>query len=318
VKTMVIVNPISGMGQGAKCGRMIAATKEKLDMFFTSPDKTALELAKEATEKNYERVIGVGGDGTLGEIADGLLGSGISLGIVPGGVGNDFSKGVGIPQNAEEALKVALHGQLLSIDLGEIDDKIFVNVASFGFDAKLVRHIPTLRKKYRFFPGVGLYLIALSRELFSHLDHPKIWVRFSEEKMSRMIGQHTTALVVSNGPQYGGMFKIAPDASLVDGLLDICWIEAMGKGKILTNLPKLLQGTHARVPEVSMARIPSLSIYSGVKLACQVDGEIFESKNEYHISVIHKALNVVVPQTLAPQLIKLERAIVKAPSLQPA
>ena len=318
MKTMVIVNPISGMGRGAKCGRMIVATKEKLDIFFTSPAKTAFELAREAVRKNYERVIGVGGDGTLGEIADGLLGSGIPLGITPAGVGNDFSKGVGIPQNAKEAFDVALHGQLLPIDLGKIDDKIFVNVASFGFDARLLRHIPALRKKYHFFPGAGLYLIALSRELFSHLDHPKIWMRFLEEETPRMFGQHTTALVIANGPQYGGMFKIAPDASLVDGLLDICWIKAMGKGKILINLPKVFQGTHTRIPEVSMSRIPSLTIYSGAKLACQVDGEIFESKNEYHISVIPKALNVVVPQTLAPQLIEPERVIVKAPSLQPA
>jgi YegS/Rv2252/BmrU family lipid kinase len=313
---MVIVNPVAGIGRGAKCGRMIAAVEEKLDIFFTSPVKTAFDLAQEATRGNYKRVIGVGGDGTLCGIANGLLGSDIPLGIIPAGVGNDFSKGVGIPQNAREALDVALHGQLLPIDLGRIDNKIFVNVVSFGFDARLVRHIPTLRKKYFFLPGEGLYLIALSRELLSRLDCPKIWMRLHEDRSPRIFGQHTTALVVSNGPQYGGMFKIAPDASLVDGLLDICWIEAMDKRKILINLPKVLQGIHTRIPEVSMFRIPSLSIHSATKLACQVDGEVFESKHEYHISVIPKALNVVVPQTLAPQLVKLERAKVKAPGLQ--
>ena len=318
MKTMVIVNPVSGMGRGARCGRMIAATKEKLDIFFTSPDKTAFDLAKEAVRKNYERVIGVGGDGTFGSIANGLLGSGIPLGLVPGGVGNDFSKGVGIPQNANKALEVALHGQLLPVDMGEIDGVGFINVASFGFDAQLIRHIPALRKKYRFLPGEGLYLIALSRELLSRLDYPKIWMRLHEDGSPKMFGHHTTALVISNGPQYGGMFKIAPDASLVDGLLDICWIEAMGKGKILTNLPKVIQGTHTRIPGVNMFRLPSLSIYSAVKLTCQVDGEVFESKNEYQFRVLPKALNVVVPQTLAPQLIEPERVIVKAPSLQPA
>ena len=318
MKTMVIVNPVSGMGRGAKCGRMIVAAEEKLDIFFTSPVKTASELAQEAVKKNYERVIGVGGDGTLGEIANGLLESGISLGIVPGGVGNDFSKGVGIPQNAKEAFDVALHGQLLLVDLGKINDKIFVNVVSFGFDAQLVRHIPTLRRKYRFFPGVGLYLIALSRELFSHLDHQKIWISFHEDGSPRMIGQQTTVLVITNGPQYGKWLKIAPGASLVDGFLDVCWIKAMDSGKILSSLPKIIQGIHTKLPEVSIFRIPSLSIYSAERLACQVDGEVFESKKEYHISVIPKALNVVVPQTLAPQLIEPERVIVKAPSLQPA
>lgn len=317
MRTMVIVNPVAGMGRGARCGKMIA-TKENLDVFFTAPAKTAFDLAREAARKNYERVIGVGGDGTLGQIANGLLGSDIPLGIIPVGVGNDFSKGVGIPQNSKEALGVALSGRSLPVDLGRVDDKIFINVVSFGLDAQLVRHIPTLRRKYCFLPGEGLYLIAFSRELLSLLDYPKIWVSFLEEKTPRMIGRETTALVIANGPQYGAMFKIAPDASLIDGLLDICWIKAMDRRKILVNLLRLLQGTHARIPEVSMFRLPSLSVYSAVKLACQVDGEVFEPKNEYHISVIPKALNIIVPRALAPQLIKPEGAKAKAPSLQPA
>lgn len=316
MKIMVIVNPVSGMGRGAKCGKAIAATKEKLDLFFTTPTRTAFELAREAVRESYERVIGVGGDGTLYEIANGLLGSDIPLGIIPAGIGNDFSKGVGIPQNTKDAIETALYGRLLRVDLGKIDDKVFVNVVSFGLDARLIRHIPALRKKYCFLPGEGLYLIALFRELLSFPDYPRIWMRFLEEKVPKMVGQDTTALVIANGPQYGGMFKIAPEASLVDGLLDICWIKAMDRRKILFNLLKVIRGTHTRIPEVSMFRIPSLTVYSATRLVCQVDGEVFESRNEYQIGVIPKALNVAVPQKLAPQLIEPERVNVMTPGLQ--
>jgi len=317
MKIMVIVNLTSGVGRGAKAGQEIARLLE-LDSVYTTPEKTAADIAKEAVKECYQRIIVVGGDGTLHEAANGLIGSDISMGIVPSGVGNDFSKALAIPQNTKEALHVALTGQVMPIDLGKIDDKYFINVVSFGIDAQLVQHIPELKKKHRLFPGEGMYLYALLKELFSPLDYPKIWVSFQEAGIPRTFGQYTTTLVISNGTQYGEKFKIAPQAIMDDGFLDICWIKKMGKTKILKSLPKLIHGTHFDLPEVQTYRLKSLTVHPETRVACQVDGETFDFKDEYHISVVPKSLNVVVPQKQGPQIIELERSKAKAPMLQPA
>ena len=318
MKIMVIVNPTSGVGRGAKAGKEIASYSENLDIFFTTPEKTATDFAKEAVKERYQRVIVVGGDGTLHEVANGLIGSDISMGIIPRGVGNDFSKALEIPQNTKEAFQVALTGQVIPIDLGKIDDKYFINVVSFGIDAQLVQYIPELKKKHRFFPGEGMYLYALLKQLSFPLDYPKMWITFKEVGIPKTFGQHTTTLVISNGTQYGEKFKIAPQAILDDGFLDICWIKKMDKAKILKALPKLIRGTHADLPEVQIYRLKSLTVHPETKVACQVDGETFDFKDEYSISVVPKALNVVVPQKQGPQIIEIERSEVRAPMLQPA
>ncbi len=311
MKVMAIVNPSSGVGRGARCGKEILKSGEKLDVVFTTLAKTATDFARQAVRENYQRVIGVGGDGTMCHIANGLAGSNIPLAVVPAGVGNDFSKALGIPQDTKTALATALAGKILPIDLGKIDDTYFVNVVSFGLDAQLTQHVPAMKKKYRFLPGEGLYLTALFRELCFHLEYPEIRMNFWDGRMNQTLTQPTTVLVISNGPQYGEMFKIAPGASLVDGLLDVCWIEKMNRAKILSNLPKILLGTHTKLPEVKMFKLISLAVSSPAKLACQIDGEIFDSAKAYHyIRVAPKALNVIVPQEkFVPQI--------KALTLQP-
>ena len=214
--------------------------------------------------------------------------------------------------------KIVISLRSATIDVGKIDDKYFINVVSFGIDAQLVQHIPELKKKYRFFPGQGMYLYALLKQLSFPLDYPKIWIRFQEVGIPRTFGQQTTTLVISNGTQYGGGFKIAPQAILDDGFLDICWIKKMSRVKILKSLPKLIRGTHLNLPEVQIYRLQSLTVHPETKVACQVDGEPLDFKDKYCIKVVPKALNVVVPQKQGPQIIELERFKARVPMLQPA
>jgi len=115
-------------------------------------------------------------------------------------------------------------------------------------------------------------------------------VRINNGKVERILG-----LVVTNGPQYGGMFKIAPRASFTDGLLDVCLIGEMDKLKLMENLPRVLNGTHDLLPEVKMGRTSSLVVSSFEELTCEVDGEIFDSKKEYIITAHPEALRVIVP-----------------------
>jgi len=309
-RVMVIVNPKSGMGKGARCTEEIRRIKEKvlktagkeLDLVksVAEGENSIQELIRRAKEENRKEVIVVGGDGAVNAAANILCGSNISLGIIPAGVGNDLSKGLLIPQSTKAALDVALFGKEIRIDLGLLDDKlVFVNVVSFGFDARIVQDIPTLKEKYRFLSGEWLYLVFLLRELSRRIEYPRISV-FSEDGTRppvKKLENNTLALVISNGPQYGGKFKIWPGASLTDGLLNVCWIAKMDKPRILWNLIKFLRGVHDSLPEVDMFTTDSLLVSSLTELTCQIDGEPYQSKKEYKISTLPRALKVKVPRT---------------------
>ena len=309
-RVMVIVNPKSGMGKGARCAEEIRRIKEKvlktagkeLDLVksVAEGENSIQELIRRAKEENRKEVIVVGGDGAVNAAANILCGSNISLGIIPAGVGNDLSKGLLIPQSTKAALDVALFGKEIRIDLGLLDDKlVFVNVVSFGLDARIIQDIPTLKEKYRLLPGEWLYLVSLLRELFRRIEYPRISV-FSEDGTrppAKKLENNTLALVISNGPQYGKMFKIWPGASLTDGLLNVCWIAKMDKPRILWNLIKFLRGVHDSLPEVDMFTTDSLLVSSLTELTCQIDGEPYQSKKEYKISILPRALKVKVPRT---------------------
>jgi diacylglycerol kinase (ATP) len=310
MKIAAIVNPTSGGGRGAKYGKMTEESGRGIDVFYTDlsadPPIKASDLAGKAFRAGYQLVIAVGGDGTVSEIAGVLAGTGIPLAVIAAGTGNDFSRGLGIPQKFGKALETALTGRRVAIDLGSINGRTFVNAASFGLDAKVLSRIPQLKNRSPL-SGKRLYLIALCREMFSPIEYPKIWLRFPGSEMTT--GQQTTVLVAANGPQYGAMFKIAPGASFTDGRLDVRWISRISKVKIVFNLPKLVLGTDLDIPEMSQFLVRSFSVHSETELFCQVDGEVFESKKEYYISCRPSSLEVVLPQKgLICQPVRMERA----------
>jgi len=295
-KFLLIVNQTSGLGRGRKCEkgireRSLKVNDKRIDVICSTRDgdNSIENLAKGAEKEGYSRVIVAGGDGSCYEAANGLVTNGIPLGIIPLGTGNDFSKGLKLPQSIEEAFWVAVSGKEVSVDLGMVNGRFFVNVVSFVFDAQIVRRIPELKKNLKIIPSKWLYSLALLESLTQSMNFPEITINNGKGK--RILG-----LVVTNGPQYGGMFKIAPRASLTDGLLDVCLIGEMNKLRLMKNLPKVLNGTHDLLPEVKMGRASSLVVSSFDELACEVDGEIFDSKKEYIITAHQKALRVIVPQ----------------------
>ncbi|MDD3399570.1 MAG: diacylglycerol kinase family lipid kinase [Candidatus Pacebacteria bacterium] len=293
MKIAAIVNPISGDGRGARCGKMIKESNRGIDVFETTLLQTAADLTWMALAKGYQMVIAAGGDGTVSEVAGVLAGSKIPLAVIPSGTGNDFSKGLGIPQNPREALETALCGKKIKIDAGTINGRVFINAASFGLDAKLTGRIPALKRSRFPFPGKLLYLIAFFQEMSQPIGYPEVEVHFQEK--GEIVSRRTTILVAANGPQYGAMFKIAPEASFTDGFLDICWIGKMRKKRILTNIHKVLMGTHLDLPETGLFRARSFTIRCDNELNCQVDGEVLESRKEYSIGCLPRALEVVIP-----------------------
>src|SRR5712691_8043988 len=148
MRSLVVVNPMAGKGKGARVWRSVSAMAAT-NCIMTERPGHARHLARNAAAEGIERVVAVGGDGTISEVANGLAGSNTALAIISAGTGNDCARNLGIPADPPAAARLALIGVQRAIDLGEIQTSrgrtYFVNVAGFGFDAEVaarVEHLP--------------------------------------------------------------------------------------------------------------------------------------------------------------------------------
>jgi len=175
-------------------------------------------------------------------------------------------------------------------------ENIFVNIVGFGLDAKIVKRALKI-KKFIFLPKKWLYLIALFCEIFFSFEFQKITATINNDSILKL-KKENLIFAVANGLQYGGNFKIAPEASFFDNKLDVCWISKTSKFRILYNFIKVIKGKHIELKEVSFFKAKSVSISSLKEIDCQVDGEVFPSKKDYYISLSSKKLKVRVPPFL--------------------
>lgn len=314
-RIMVISNLRSGLGKGKKYYQRLikwrdSLTKEKgievyLEITEKSGQKSAFNLAKLAIKEKYDLIISSGGDGTANEVANGVVGTNTPVLFLSAGSGNDFSKALRIPQEVDKALNLIFQGKLEAVDLGKVNERVFVNVFGVGFDAKVVEYAENLRKRWHFLPLVFLYLVALLRELLFKIEYLPLAVTIlrGRKPSERMIGR-VTLVAIANGPSCGGgIFRLAPRAYLRDGLLDICWVGKISRLRIFRFFPRVIKGNYLSLPEVktvSDGRLPqasSLVIASldNQNLPCQMDGEVLLPEKEYRISLLPKALKVLVP-----------------------
>jgi len=314
-KIMVIVNRRSGMGRGDKCLKEIVKWKKKIiaeedvaiDIQLTSAtgENNATNLANRSVIEDYDLIIGVGGDGTFHEIANALVGSGVPLGIVRAGNGNDFAKTFGIPCKTLDALSVTLTGNIVNIDVGSVNGKIFINSVGFGFNARIVRWAESFKRKHGYLiPNIGLYTAGFLLSLFSGFKYYELRMDlFGEKGCFNNIEELATLVSIANVPTSGGLFKLTPAASPEDGLLDICWVKRTSWLKIIVFLQKAMKGTHVCLPEIlkisdkRLLQASSITLHSAQKedFPCFADGEILPANNHYRIKIIPKSLKVIIP-----------------------
>ena len=303
MKHLFIINPAAGKG---KTLDYIAGIKEyfsgKNDIYFIETTRYpghGVELVKQYVSRDTFRVYAVGGDGTVNEVLNGIAGSDSSLAVIPAGCGNDFFKslvkyfaGKNPPEKQDlkdRLLEGLVNGSELTVDMGRINDRYFINIASLGFDAEVVYNSQKI-KKLPLVSGLFAYIISVFATLISYKRNPlKITIDGSTME------KNTLLVAVANGKYYGGGMQPAPSAEIDDGFLDICLIEYVGRMKIMKFLPKFVKGTHADIKEVSFHRCKSLSIFSKNKVAMNVDGEtgIIEGKADFEI--IPGGIKIVLP-----------------------
>jgi len=302
----LILNPAAGSGNGL---RKRAAIEQGLvsrgipyRLVMSEQRGQAIELARQAVEQGWERVIAAGGDGTVNEVINGLMdasqtaGSSPVLGVIPVGRGNDFCHAVGIPGDFEQALHTLLSTTIRTIDLGQVkgglfpSGRYFGNCVGVGFDA--VGTIEAAR-----LPRLGGFLsffLAVLKTIVVYHRAPQVRLVFDGEELTLPV----LMVSIMNGQRLGGGFWMAPDSQIDDGCFDLCIVRQVSRGRILSLIPHFMRGTQGSQPEVKTARAAKLLIEAvqGV-LPAQTDGEIICIEGtELEVEILPAALQVLVPR----------------------
>ncbi|UIL51463.1 MULTISPECIES: lipid kinase [Pantoea] len=233
-----------------------------------------------------DAVIVGGGDGTLNAAAPGLMQTGLPLGILPLGTANDFARTLGISPRLEQAVKIIADGQLRPVDLGEVNQHLFLNVSSIGFSAQLAHHL-TAESKKRW--GVAGYALAAFRLLRQSRPFSATLIHQGERTPIK-----TVQISVGNGRFYGGGMTVEQQAAPDDGLLDVYSLELQQSWQLIALLPYLRRGTQGRWRNVRAFSTTELTIETRRPHDINADGEIV-GQTPAHFRLIANALKVYVP-----------------------
>jgi YegS/Rv2252/BmrU family lipid kinase len=300
-----IINPVAG---GHSARRKWSLIKKGLtdkglllDDVFTDGTGHAIELAKEAANRNYRLIIAVGGDGTVNEVVNGILNSNnpqnTTLGTVSAGTTCSFARSIGIPLDPVASCNLLISRKKQLIDIGLVEytnggkqlRRFFVNEADVGFGATVVEASNQItdylgrRINYLNFVIQGLTTLVSYK-------NKRITLRVENETEDVY---DCAMLVVANGTHFGGGMRIAPDAKPDDGLLDMVIFGNMGKSELLRLWPMTYKGRHISHDEVRLRQIKQVDIKCDEEILVEADGE-FLGEGPVSFSVVPSALNIAV------------------------
>ena len=290
-RALAIINPISGTGSKRSVPELLGCAYQDtpFELFFTYTREAghAEELARRAAAEGYDHVIAVGGDGTVNEVARGLLHSSTALGIIPKGSGNGLARTLGIPMNAEQAIAALVGAQRASIDACQVGDRPFFCTCGMGFDAAVSWSFAEAGKR-----GPMTYLQTMVSEYRSFSpDSYRVTLDEGEPFETEAF-----VLVLANASQYGNNAYIAPAADLSDGLIDLAIIRPFPILEAAVVLGDLMLGKLADNKHYETERIHSLRIERPTAGAVHIDGEPLELGTTIDIKLRPHSLHVIIPQ----------------------
>src|ERR1051326_6580728 len=300
--SVVIVNPTSASGSTGEAWPQIASDLRSqfgsFRVIFTKHRGDAAALAGDAARKGAKLIIACGGDGTISEVANGILSSGkeVELGILPSGTGGDFRRTLEIPARTRDAAKILRIGRTVRIDVGRVSyidpngndaTRYFVGVASCGMSTKVIERVKEDQVSF----ATALLKTAMQNapvRLVVQLDDTH--------------DRHLTIsnLCIANARYFGGGMKIAPDAKLTDGKFDVIGVGDLSALQIFTSAPRVYLGSHLSMPEVSHALARKVNVRPadrGVEVALEIDGEL-PGRLPATFQIIPEALRVRVGRRL--------------------
>ena len=222
-------------------------------------------LASAAADKGTDVVIACGGDGTLNEVVNGLDGRDVPLGVVPLGTANDFARQTGIPEDANHAMDVILRRKPVRIDTASMNGRRFLNVSTGGVGAEATAETPADAKASL---GPLAYAITAVRKWAENEQRHATF-----ESAGFGLDVDFLAFAVGSARVTGGGNTMTPDASVTDGLVDLCVIEAMSRRDFALLSLRVKKGEHLGLPGVHYAQLPWLKVTSSVPLSVNLDGE---------------------------------------------
>lgn len=294
MKILCILNPIAGGGRAAK--RVLATLQDVFreagcpyDLATTQQAGDGACFAANAVKVGYDVIVAIGGDGTVNEVAGGLVNTPAVLGIIPVGSGNGLARGLHIPLLARDACRVILDGADKKIDVGQVAGRYFFATSGIGFDAQV-------GKVYHESPGHGRGLLMYFQ--FGTTE----FFRYEPQEVHLTCNGKTFrytpfVLTVANVEQYGGGAIIAPGAVPDDGLFDVVILPRMPALEVLWHLPKLFTGMIDLSPYFKSHRAAALTITRAAAGPVHTDGEPFTAGATLAYTLLPRALNVRVPNS---------------------
>lgn len=309
---LVIVNPKSAAGSTREKWAAIASDLRShfgpFQAAFTRCPGDGIRIALRAAKDGREFIIACGGDGTINEVANGILLSGrdVELGIFPSGTGGDFRRTIGLPQTPREIARALRLGRPQQIDVGKVTfhdvenkeiSRFFLNESSFGLAADIISRVKTT-SSLKWLPidsvrGRASFALSTLQEVVG-LGTTLVRARIDDGDTKIL---STVNFSIANARYFGGGMMIAPDAKLADGLLDVVNIGDIRTAKIILNAYTLYRGTHMELPEVkgrTARKIEVSPVDNSRTIFLEVDGEL-PGKLPAVYEVVPKALRVRIP-----------------------
>ncbi len=303
---MLIVNPTSGPWDVRRELPVVLSHLEdhgwRTTQHLTERPGEATDLARQAVEQGLDAVFVVGGDGTINEVINGLAESPVALGVLPGGTGNVWAKALGLPTRSPihwlpivDAVKALVPGTSRRIDLGRANGRYFLQWTGLGLDAEVTYAMePRTRRQRRL--GALAYIVAGAA---TAVNMAGIRTRIIID--GQRFYRRTILIVISNSQLYGGKVRIATDARLDDGLLDVDIFSGSGFVSVLRTAAGVITGLHVHDPRHSWYRGRTIYIEADKPMAVHVDGEPF-GFTPLECEVVPQALTVLIPWHTRPEI----------------
>ena len=290
----VVVNPTSAYGKTSQRWPAIQDALRAQGLEFTAALTErrghAAELARQAAAQGFRLIVAVGGEGTLFEMANGLLSvtgavdPAVAVGILPSGTGSDFARFLGIPRDPTEAVARLVGDKTITMDLGYLEcrrlapagetaasdaplvKRYFMNVAGLGFDGEVIERVERGTKAIG---GTIPYLSNLFASLLAYRNK-NVTITYDDRSLTGRFN----SVICANGAYFGGGMFIAPKSRLDDGLFDLVLLGDFTKPEIVANLPSLYKGTHLSHPKVTLLHAREVRVNNQERALVQADGEL--------------------------------------------
>ncbi|NLP18213.1 MAG: diacylglycerol kinase family lipid kinase [Firmicutes bacterium] len=289
MKAKFIINPVAGGGKGRRTWeavqKMLSQEGYTYDYAFSSYPQEAITLARQAATEGFDVVAAVGGDGTVNEVANGIMGSGAALGIVPAGTGCDYIRSLPLSPDPLRAARRVFSGRRLIVDAGLVNGRYFLGVTGMGMDAEVCRRV---NESLSWLWGRAAYIAGMLATLATFRPQP-VCIELDEG----MIATEVILVAVANARYFGGGMLIAPQANIFDGRLDVCIVQGMSKLETLQVFPRIFTGGHTNHPSFQAHRSRRVRVTGADSASIQAEGELI-GYLPLEAEIVPKALAVMV------------------------